>query len=227
MLSLITDWFQLFSHTILWCSTQTIIIWFYLTIQNLSREERYKTENNMLLGVIPGPKDNMNSFLTSPVEDLKEFRDGVTTPETCIVWDIPASRKVCGFVSHAAKFGCNECHKQFAKSNYSGYNQDQWEPRNVKCHRELCHELFLEKTLTSSHKAEMGYSLRYVVLLALLYFDPVKHTHAQSVFRNWEACIQSVVRYRNSYTWQAGHYWRSVYWTSTFKFMNRIQWIHS
>ena len=43
----------------------------YLTIQNLPRQERYRTENLLLVGILPGPSEPsliMNSYLGTIVE---------------------------------------------------------------------------------------------------------------------------------------------------------------
>lgn len=109
------DWFQPFTHSIY--STGAI----YLTIQNLPRNERYKIENIILVGVMPGPSEprlTVNGYITPLVEELKEFWEGVVLPVqvrgtvlhlrvrlalSCVACDIPASRKLCGFLGHAAK----------------------------------------------------------------------------------------------------------------------------
>ena len=52
----------------------------YLVIQNLPQSVRYKTENIILIGIIPGPKEpkyTLNSFLRPLVEELKELWTGV------------------------------------------------------------------------------------------------------------------------------------------------------
>ena len=122
----------------------------YLTIQNLPRSERYKPGNVILVGLIPGPREpklTVNSYLTQLVEELQEFWTGVVLPVkvagktmhicvrlalTCIACDIPASRKVCGFLGHAACLGCNKClrkfslftnHKGKTKVDFSGFDQ--------------------------------------------------------------------------------------------------------
>ena len=54
----------------------------YLTIQNLPRSERFKVENILLIGVIPGPKEpkyNINSYLTPLVVELKEAWNGTSS----------------------------------------------------------------------------------------------------------------------------------------------------
>ena len=31
----------------------------------------------------------------------------------CVSCDIPVTRKVCGFLGHNSRLGCNKCYKQF------------------------------------------------------------------------------------------------------------------
>ena len=73
-----------------------------------------------MVGLIPGPKEpkyTINSYLYPLVTELQKFWSGVklSTTEgskvirvalTCIACDIPATRKVCGFLSHNACKGC-------------------------------------------------------------------------------------------------------------------------
>ncbi len=48
---------------------------------------------------------------------------------TCIACDIPASRKVCGFLGHNAALGCNKCFKKLSlgHTDYSGFDRENWE----------------------------------------------------------------------------------------------------
>ena len=51
----------------------------YLTIMNLPRRLRFRQENVILLGLIPGPREpkrNINAFL-QPVHELLRFWQGV------------------------------------------------------------------------------------------------------------------------------------------------------
>lgn len=193
LLTMNIDWFQPFTHSIY--STGAI----YLTIQNLPRNERYKIENIILVGVMPGPSEprlTVNGYIT---EELKEFWEGVVLPVqvrgtvlhlrvrlalSCVACDIPASRKLCGFLGHAAKLGCNKCLKEFKRvevegghrTDFSGYDTQNWNPREVDSHRENCKKILESKTITSLHNAESQYGVRYSVLLALPYFNPIQHT---------------------------------------------------
>jgi hypothetical protein len=99
----------------------------YCIIMNLPRAIRYKQENVLLIGLIPGPKEpdhDINSFLDPMVEELNQFWSGKSMSYSdgtkavggallCVACDIPAGRKVCGFLSHNAHFACSRCFKQF------------------------------------------------------------------------------------------------------------------
>ena len=57
---------------------------FYLVLINLPRSQRFKWENVIVLGVIPGPKEpelTVNSFLRPHVDELLEFWEGVVLNE--------------------------------------------------------------------------------------------------------------------------------------------------
>ena len=60
----------------------------------------------------------------------------------CIACDIPATRKVCGFLGHRSTLGCNKCYKSFQQikegdtmwTNYAGFDTSLWTTRNNKDH---------------------------------------------------------------------------------------------
>lgn len=110
-LMLNVDWFNLFIHNIY------LVGVVYLTILNLPRALRFKRENIILYGLIPGrsePLLNINTYLEPLVKDLlvlwkgvllntknyskESFRE-VLVNVSC---DVPAGRKVCDFLSHNA-----------------------------------------------------------------------------------------------------------------------------
>ena len=114
------DWFEPFKRTVYACGAM------YMTILNLPRDQRYLLENTILVGVIPGPREppkTMNSYLTPLVRELKQLWSGVLITNSlglpimvraaliCVACDIPASRKVSGFLSHSAYHGCSRCLK--------------------------------------------------------------------------------------------------------------------
>ena len=95
----------------------------YLVILNLPRSIRYKRENIILYGVIPGPCEpslTINSYLLPLVTELKELWEGVqlryATSNSSAIFrcsllgvarDLPAARKCCGFLSFSANLGCS------------------------------------------------------------------------------------------------------------------------
>ena len=98
----------------------------YLTVQNLPRTECYKMENIILVGIMPGPqepKKNINFFLKPLVDVLIQLYHGIKLENSnsifkvttirailsCIICDMPATRKVCGFLSYHARFDCSKC----------------------------------------------------------------------------------------------------------------------
>ena len=191
LLTLNVDWFQPFERNVY--SLGAI----YLTIQNLPRSLRYKPENILLVGIMPGPKEassNINSYLGPLVQELEEaWKNGfslmnahqvpitVRLALSCIACDIPASRKVSGFLGHTASLGCNKCYKKFNASfgqpcDYSGFDRNNWPLRTGQLHRQHVQEVLKETTKTGISAAESKHGVRYSILLSLPYFDPVRFT---------------------------------------------------
>ena len=90
-----------------------------MSVLNLPREERYKRENMLVVGLIPGPREptDMRLFLKALVDDLVQLWHGVTFTSLegkshltraallCVACDIPATRKVSGYPGHSAALG--------------------------------------------------------------------------------------------------------------------------
>jgi len=185
-LMLNVDWFKPYKH--LEYSVGAI----YLTIMNLPRQGRFKQENILLVGLIPSPKEphlSINSFLKPLVGELTEFLDGVQLNVggksqmvkcalLCVACDIPASRKVNGFLGHTAVRGCSKCLKEFpggiGQKDYSGFDLSQWTPRSNAQHRKDVSSVLKCKTKTQQANLESLLGCRYSVLLDLPYFDPVR-----------------------------------------------------
>ena len=98
----------------------------------------------------------------------------------CVACDIPASRKVCGFLGHSADFGCSKCFKKFPGSvgskNYSGFDRSTWPERTIEQHRRDIVKIRQCKTKTARSKLESKCGSRYSALLDLPYFDPIRMT---------------------------------------------------
>ena len=109
------DWFQPFDN-----SEYSLGI-IYMVILNLPREERFKYDNLIICGIIPGPKEpslNVNTFLGPIVDGLHAGWNGVLLKDNgsfgkslykyaliSLSSDIPATRKCCGFLGFAANLG--------------------------------------------------------------------------------------------------------------------------
>ena len=171
----------------------------YIVIQNLPRELRYKTENIILIGIIPGPREPklvMNSYLAPLVDELQELWKGVEieVPHSvygfdsvtiraalsCVSCDLPAVRKVCGFYGHMATKGCSKCLHSFtvsgigSRTDYSGYDRETWELRTKSKHLEVCRQFCSANTLAAQNELGSTHGLRYSVLVELPYFDPIR-----------------------------------------------------
>ena len=142
--SLNVDWFQPYKHV-----TDSIGA-VYLSILNLPRNLHYKPENIILCGILLGPKEpkDLNSYLYPLVHEMLLLweRIVIKTQEhsiftiraalLCISSDIPATRKLCGFASHVASFGCSKCLKKFPfvgdKLDYSGFERAECPVQNME-----------------------------------------------------------------------------------------------
>ena len=92
----------------------------------------------------------------------------------CVGCDIPAARKVCGFLRHRATMGCSKCLLAFPtekfgeKPDYSNFYRKEWVPRTDEHHR--------QEAMKSYHSGEQigiekTSGVRYSYLLELPYFN--------------------------------------------------------
>ena len=202
LLTLNIDWFSPFEYG--HYSVGAV----YLVIQNFPISIINKPENIILVGIIPGPNEpelTLNRYLAPLIQELStalaegfEVRavelGGQQLPKTiqlaltCVACDIPAPRKVCGFLGHRAKLGCNKCYKAFEHikedistwSNYGGFHRHQWVIRTNEDHRKRCADISKifrsQGTQSSLQASESKNGLRYSILLDLPYFDPISYT---------------------------------------------------
>ena len=170
----------------------------YFVVQNFPRSERFKFENIILAGIIPGPREpkkHMNTFLSPIVKDLQQLYTGVIMPNptsfcgttliravvSCVSCDSPATRKVCGFYSFSSLYGCSKCLKQFvttsfgSKPDYSGYDTSIWPSRVLATHKAKAYASKEASTASAQVKIEQSYGIRYSALLSLPYFDVIRH----------------------------------------------------
>ena len=191
-LSLNIDWFNPYVET------QYSVGAIYLVVQNIPRSHRFKVENMILVGLIPGPKEppkSVNTYLEPLVNDLLRLYTGVkmSNPQSfcgssfvravlsCIICDMPATRKVCGFLGHNAVKGCTKCLKEFetssfgSKPDYSGYDVESWQPRDMASHLRVVSMATTAQTATEQAQIEKSHGARYSDLLRLPYFDVIRY----------------------------------------------------
>ena len=117
------DWFQVYSN-----SPYSVGV-IYFSVLNLPRTERFKKENIIVSGIMPGPKEpgveEINHYLEPLVDDLENLWNGgfthpingkhidIMAAVLMLSMDIPAGRKIAGFLSYCAKLGCSKCLKEF------------------------------------------------------------------------------------------------------------------
>lgn len=187
------DFFQPYKHT-----TDSYGV-FYMTLLNLPRDVRFKEENVLLVGIIPAfehEPTSLNTFMKPLVAELKEFWcPGVKlfTAESprfkltfklalmCVACDVPAARKICGFMGHSANKGCSRCFKSFPggfndPKDYSGFNRELWPPRDLLDHKKTCKQLLKCKSQNAMTSMGSQSGIKYSVLIELPYFNPIRFT---------------------------------------------------
>ena len=100
----------------------------------------------------------------------------------CVACDIPASRKVSGFVGHNAFLACSKCLKTFPtnsfgeKADFTGSDRENWPTRsnNLHCKHALSHKN--AKTQAERKQIEREFGCKFSVLLDLPYFDVIRFT---------------------------------------------------
>lgn len=183
------DWFQPFERR---CDVSVGAI--YGALMNLPRHLRFRRENILLIGIIPALQkepESLNSFLEPLISDLNMLWKGVRLRTNqnsngtvvrcallCAAADIPAARKLCGFLGHSAAYGCSKCMKKFPggfseKTNYSGFRKSSWPPRSKTLHERYVRIVNEAQTKTQKKQLESKYGCRYSKLMDLPYFNVV------------------------------------------------------
>ena len=183
------DWFRPFEHS------QYSVGVIYFALLNLPREVRYLPKNIIIAGIIPGPNERsqvVNTFLEPLVGDLNALWKGlcISIPSyshivriraalLCVSCDIPACRKVCGFLGHNANLACSKCCCFFPGNvtdgfNFSGYDTHQWIPRSMDQHLDNVRACKSAKTATARQSLESQHGARYSVLVELPYFNVIR-----------------------------------------------------
>jgi len=180
------DWFQPFAQ-----SRYTVGV-IYLVILNLPRDIRFRPENIIIAGIIPGPKEpkNMNSYFRPLVKELNAlWTDGFsfsTDSQTikvrvallATVCDIPATQKIGGFCGHSSKQDCWKCKKQFSyaeelnRVDYSGF--EIGDLREHDEHKQNAINTLSAVTPTERKELELEKGSRFTQLFYLPYYNSVR-----------------------------------------------------
>lgn len=150
---------------------------------------RFKQENVIVIGPSE-PSTNINTYLQPLIDDLQSLWKGVyisingkqekiRAAVSCLSCDVPAARKVGGFIGHRGKRGCSKCLKEFPVGyfgdypDYSGFDKASWEPRTHALHvwYGLCHKK--AKTIEEKRTIESISGARYSSMYELPYYNPV------------------------------------------------------
>jgi hypothetical protein len=186
------DWFQPFESSAYSCGA------IYGVICNLPRDIRFKKENVLTLGLLPGPNevklDRINHYLSPIVDELLELWNGfnllpasnkypagknIRLAVICCSSDIPAARKLCGHIS--ALVGCHRCYKRAdgeegQRANFGGFEDiDEWfRMKDPAEHRQ--NALIWKKQQTNEdRKRHVSRTLvRWSEILRLPYFNPIR-----------------------------------------------------
>ena len=116
----------------------------------------------------------------------------------CVACDIPAARKVAGFLGHNARLGCSRCLKEFPvnafgeRPDYSGFERNSWPKRNADHHRTHAFKTLQATSESKRKQMERTLGCRYTELLRLCYgfviIDPMHNLllgTAKHMFKTW------------------------------------------
>jgi hypothetical protein len=188
----------------------------YLAIMNLPRHLRYRRENMILVGLVPGGKEKipLSHFIERLTDQLVKLWD---TPSSifnrkvallAVACDVPAGRKLCGMVSHASPRGCSRCDclHETEKNPKGGPPKICWDkPINADEYGKFpdrtrqAHEVHgrnWKRANTKSAKEEIskdtGY--RWTPFLRLVYFDPSRMTLLDPLHNIWEGLFKDLLK---------------------------------
>lgn len=184
------DWFQPYDSTVYGIGV------IYAAICNLPRNIRFRRENMLILGILPGPNEvslhKISHYLAPIVNELESLWNGITLRHTyeheegrniraaliLVSCDIPAARKICGYVS--ALVSCHRCEKKAnyenRQHNFAGMDDiDEWFiPRSSNQHRNDARAWRRCNSDASRKRFVKLTGVRWSELLRLPYFDPVR-----------------------------------------------------
>ena len=143
---------------------------------------------------MPGPSEpkRMSPFLDLLVDELLQLWRGVSisiasvrsfnicTALLCFISDIPATRKVCGFLGFNARLRFSKCLKEFTcrafgeRTNFSVYDRENWVVRTRQQHLNSLENVRKAPSHTERRELERRMGVSWSVLCRLPYFDIVR-----------------------------------------------------
>ena len=165
----------------------------YFAVNNLPRNIRFKPENLIIAGIIPGPVEpqyTINTYLEPIVNDLlslwfegfeiciNDQRTKLTAAVTCMSSDLPATRKLLGILGTNAINGCSKCWKKFPRNadnipDYSGYTTYETKRTNQET-RKTAKEWSKLTTAVAKETLEKEEGVRWSELHRLPYLDVIR-----------------------------------------------------
>lgn len=164
----------------------------YMICMNLPVHLRYRVENVYLVGIIPGPSEpstsQMNHFLRPLVDELLQFwHTGYYFSRTAtyesgrlvravvipLVCDVPALRKVAGFMGHSGHSFCSFCRLQ--DHDITNFDVDTWPRYTWEEHVRLASEWRDAPNEKDRDAIWKRHSIRWSELLRLPYWDITKY----------------------------------------------------
>ncbi|KAF6741770.1 hypothetical protein DFP72DRAFT_861523 [Ephemerocybe angulata] len=151
------------------------------SIANLPTHLRYRTSNLLLVGIMPGPKeqgpDETHRYLRVSVNELlRLWKDGFTViTQSSPNGRLPAAHKVGGFGAHSHTFFCTQCWiTQANKSDPAAFQKNGFRARTDVEHR-LAGSQYAELKTDATRKAFVEQNAaRWSEFARLPYFDLVK-----------------------------------------------------
>lgn len=182
------DWFQPFSRR-----RDLSLGVIYFVFMNLPRHLRFRMENIMLIGIIPSLKKEPGSldyFLQPIINELNLLSRGfqispankdpvfVKVLLLCASSDIPAARKLAGFMGHAAIKGCSLCTISFQDNSGNRYcgpvDNNKWQKRTRDEHIRQAERGKNAPNLAKQNEIYKKFGYKSTALLELDYFEPSK-----------------------------------------------------
>ena len=187
----------------------------YLAIMNLPRHLRYRRENMILVGLIPGGKERipLSYFIKRLADQLKKLWVSISkilkrrVALLAIACDVPAGRKLCGFLSHSSPRGCSRCDCWYETvPNPKGgpykilWNTPMGDSNGVFLHRTRQEHMDYGKqwrkadTPAERKAISKNTGFRWTPLLLLEYFDPSRMLVLDPLHNIWEGLFKDLLK---------------------------------